>query len=374
MGIDVFGKFSNRQVDGKLMDYKDIDYAPIIEMDLNSPTSAVLNNYYRHTGTTGEYVNGVVYLYNGTEYKAIDGSGDLRNVQEVETSEIEPGSIDIDETVTANSKNVVTSGAVYKAIDSVRNVVSEVQKEVGNIPKITVDSTLNGTSTNPVQNKTINAKIEQIQNQITEIGQNIDSKGDYVDTKSTQTITGTKIFENVQVDDILFKTEDGKGYNCHLTGNPEKTPDSMSPLKVYLPKNSGTLALESKSLMGSSYESITTSENYLFDSKISIPLSYGFVFKQHTYEIEWSYDNPETSHHLSTIGNVMLDAGSLAHEDKYMCHSAFHYGSRVDFFAMISIDDEDSSDNGKFELGVNIQGAGAGDKHIYIHSIRAIER
>lgn len=36
----------------------------------------VANTYYKHTGvTSANFTNGIIYLYDGTEYKAIDGSG-----------------------------------------------------------------------------------------------------------------------------------------------------------------------------------------------------------------------------------------------------------------------------------------------------------
>lgn len=375
MGIKIFGKFENRQDGGKLMDYVDIEGAPILEQDLSaSGLTLVANSYYKHTGANGEYITGIVYYYDGEELKPIDGSGALGEVTELETEQVEPGEIEIDSEPIKDSPNVITSGGTYNALQPLKNSISAIQEEVGRIPRITVDETLNATSTNPISNKTVNAAVVQVNNKISEVENKITQTGDYVDTKSTQTITGTKIFNNIQADDILFKTEDGKGYNCHLTGNPTATPDSAAPLKIYLPKEAGTLALDSENLLTSSYERITTSENYTFDSKISIPLKSGFTLRKHTYEIEWTYDNVEASHQLTVIGDLMLDAGSLAHEDKYICHSAYHQGVRIDFFAFISIDEEDSSDNGKFELGVNIQGSPAGLKYIYVHSIRAKAR
>ena len=370
MGIDIFGKFDNRQVDGKLMDYKDIDKAPIIEQDLNGSFSPIANNYYRHTGSNGIYISGVVYYFNGTEYKALDGSGDLRNVQELETEQVIPGAVDIDKTVTKNSENVVTSDAVYNAINAVTTAIASVQDDVNKIPRITVDKALNSASTNPVENKAVNSAIQQLNSEISRVENKVVAAGDYVDKESVQTITGTKVFKNIQVDEILFQTQDGN-YGCTLYA--PKT-ESQAIKNIYLPESEGTLSLDSEDLLTSSYERITTSENNIFDSKISIPLKSGFTFRKHTYEIEWTYDNIEASHQLTMIGDLMLDAGSLTHEDKYICHTAYPMGVRVDFYAMISIDDEDSSDNGKLELGVNIQGSSAGSKYIYVHSIRAKAR
>ena len=58
-------------------DYDVLKNKPIINQDLSADGFApVENTYYRHTGTTSEtYTAGVVYFYNGTAYKAIDGAG-----------------------------------------------------------------------------------------------------------------------------------------------------------------------------------------------------------------------------------------------------------------------------------------------------------
>ena len=58
-------------------DYDVLKNKPIINQDLSADGFApVENTYYRHTGTTSEtYTNGVIYFYNGTAYKAIDGAG-----------------------------------------------------------------------------------------------------------------------------------------------------------------------------------------------------------------------------------------------------------------------------------------------------------
>ena len=59
-----------------LADYNKLDNIPVINQDLSaSGFTPVANTYYRHTGTTGTYKQGVIYYYDGTEYKALDGSG-----------------------------------------------------------------------------------------------------------------------------------------------------------------------------------------------------------------------------------------------------------------------------------------------------------
>ena len=60
-----------------LADYNKLDSIPVINQDLSaSGFTPVANTYYRHTGaTTDTFTQGVIYLYNGTGYAALDGSG-----------------------------------------------------------------------------------------------------------------------------------------------------------------------------------------------------------------------------------------------------------------------------------------------------------
>ena len=57
--------------------YNDLSNIPVINQDLTtSGFTPVANSYYRHTGTTTDtFTQGVIYLYNGTGYAALDGSG-----------------------------------------------------------------------------------------------------------------------------------------------------------------------------------------------------------------------------------------------------------------------------------------------------------
>lgn len=57
-------------------DYNDLPNIPVINQDLAaSGFTPVANSYYRHTGaTTASFTKGVIYLYNGTGYVALDGS------------------------------------------------------------------------------------------------------------------------------------------------------------------------------------------------------------------------------------------------------------------------------------------------------------
>ena len=58
-------------------DYNELANKPIINQDLSANGFAPVNGtYYRHTGaTTDTFTQGVIYCYDGTEYKALDGSG-----------------------------------------------------------------------------------------------------------------------------------------------------------------------------------------------------------------------------------------------------------------------------------------------------------
>lgn len=59
-----------------LADYNKIKNIPVVNQDLSaSGFTPVANTYYRHTGTTDTYKQGVIYYYDGTEYKALDGAG-----------------------------------------------------------------------------------------------------------------------------------------------------------------------------------------------------------------------------------------------------------------------------------------------------------
>ena len=57
--------------------YNDLSNIPVINQDLTaSGFTPVANSYYRHIGaTTDTFTQGVIYLYNGTGYAALDGSG-----------------------------------------------------------------------------------------------------------------------------------------------------------------------------------------------------------------------------------------------------------------------------------------------------------
>ena len=73
-------KTSLRKADTALQNvpsYNDLPNIPVQNQDLTvSGFTPVANTYYRHTGaTTDTFTQGVIYLYNGTGYAALDGSG-----------------------------------------------------------------------------------------------------------------------------------------------------------------------------------------------------------------------------------------------------------------------------------------------------------
>lgn len=71
------------QEGGVEMDYSKLTNAPITLVNLADKNFIPeVNTYYEHLGeTTEDFVKGIIYLYNGAEYKAIDGSGSGAGVQ-----------------------------------------------------------------------------------------------------------------------------------------------------------------------------------------------------------------------------------------------------------------------------------------------------
>lgn len=71
------------QEGGVEMDYSKLTNAPITLVNLADKNFIPeVNTYYEHLGeTTQDFVKGIIYLYNGAEYKAIDGSGSGAGVQ-----------------------------------------------------------------------------------------------------------------------------------------------------------------------------------------------------------------------------------------------------------------------------------------------------
>lgn len=71
------------QEGGVDMDYSKLENAPIILANLaDKDFIPEANTYYEHLGeTTEDFIKGIIYLYDGKEYKAIDGSGSGAGVQ-----------------------------------------------------------------------------------------------------------------------------------------------------------------------------------------------------------------------------------------------------------------------------------------------------
>lgn len=71
------------QEGGVDMDYSKLENAPIILANLaDKEFIPEANTYYEHLGeTTEDFIKGIIYLYDGKEYKAIDGSGSGAGVQ-----------------------------------------------------------------------------------------------------------------------------------------------------------------------------------------------------------------------------------------------------------------------------------------------------
>nr|DAG57987.1 MAG TPA: hypothetical protein [Caudoviricetes sp.] len=71
------------QLGGGETDYSKLTNVPIILANLaDKDFIPEANTYYEHLGeTTENFVKGIIYLYDGTEYKAIDGSGSDAGVQ-----------------------------------------------------------------------------------------------------------------------------------------------------------------------------------------------------------------------------------------------------------------------------------------------------
>ena len=97
-----------------LADYNQLDSIPVINQDLSvSGFTPTANTYYRHTGaTTDTFTQGVIYCYDGTEYKALDGSGGggISDIKVNDKSIVTDGVANIP-AASINNAGVVTNGA-----------------------------------------------------------------------------------------------------------------------------------------------------------------------------------------------------------------------------------------------------------------------
>ena len=107
-------------------DYNDLLNKPIINQDLDAVGfSPVAGTYYKHAGQTDTYTAGVIYLYDGEAFKAIDGSGSGSglNIVEVEgdAQDLEEDYMEIEltqeqyESVMENKENTIID--LYVMVD-----------------------------------------------------------------------------------------------------------------------------------------------------------------------------------------------------------------------------------------------------------------
>lgn len=91
--------------------YNMLDNIPVINQDLMaSDFTPVANTYYRHTGsTTATFTQGVIYCYDGTEYKALDGAGGISDVKVNGASVVTDGVANIP-AASSTTNGVVTTG------------------------------------------------------------------------------------------------------------------------------------------------------------------------------------------------------------------------------------------------------------------------
>lgn len=124
-----------------LADYNQLDSIPVINQDLSATDfTPVANTYYRHTGaTTDTFTQGVIYCYDGTEYKALDGSGGGGGISDVQvngTSVVTDGVANIPEASTS-SAGVVTTGT--QTFSGVKRFNSNVQiGQAGTFPNLSI--------------------------------------------------------------------------------------------------------------------------------------------------------------------------------------------------------------------------------------------
>lgn len=112
-----------------LADYNQLDSIPVINQDLSaSGFTPVANTYYRHTGTTtASYINGVIYCYDGTEYKALDGSGGGGGISDVKvngTSVVTDGVANIPPASESSSGIVTDDKQTFKGQKTIISSVS----------------------------------------------------------------------------------------------------------------------------------------------------------------------------------------------------------------------------------------------------------
>ena len=104
--------------------YNMLDNIPVINQDLTSSDfTPVANTYYRHTGTiTSTFTQGVIYYYDGTEYKALDGGGvgGISDVKVAGTSVVTDGVANIPPASETESGVVTTGAQTFSGVKKIK--------------------------------------------------------------------------------------------------------------------------------------------------------------------------------------------------------------------------------------------------------------
>ena len=114
-----------------IANYNKLDNIPVINQDLSaSDFTPVANTYYRHTGaTTDTFTQGVIYYYDGTEYKALDGSGSgsggISDVQVNGTSVVTEGVANIPPASTSANGVVTTDAQTFTGVKTIEASASD---------------------------------------------------------------------------------------------------------------------------------------------------------------------------------------------------------------------------------------------------------
>ena len=126
---ELLERVDNGQAGGGTKDYNTLEHIPIINQDLSvEGFSPIVNTYYKHTGITGEvFIQGVIYLYNGTTYKALDGTSDAPSIDIVQATGTSTTAVMSQNAVTQNlnGKYVKPSSGIPKA-----DLASDVQSSL----------------------------------------------------------------------------------------------------------------------------------------------------------------------------------------------------------------------------------------------------
>ena len=142
---DYLDKVATGQVGGGTNDYNKLEHAPVINQDLSEEGfTPIANTYYKHTGATaGLLTQGIIYLYNGTMYKALDGTSDVPSIDIVQATGTSTTAVMSQNAVTQNlnDKYVKPSSGIPKA-DLAGDVQSSLSKadtalQSGDIPSKT---------------------------------------------------------------------------------------------------------------------------------------------------------------------------------------------------------------------------------------------